>query len=153
MITSVPAELDRAAEGYEAAAGQLRAVLARLPDYLAELDAAKEVNWDSMTSDAYRSVLALLRAPAELMMTEVAALAAEADGIAADLRSYAQQARYLGSLLSLTNGVPAGLEAAGDWVEGLWRDSTEALSSSAARFTEFIDRHGGIPTVLEQMLR
>jgi hypothetical protein len=155
--TTVPSELERAAEAYDAAAERLRGVLARLPDYLADLDRAQEVNWDSMTSDAYRSVLALLRVPAEVMISEVAALAAEADSIAADLRYYAQQARSLMSLLSLPSGVPAGMEAAsdatGEWIEGLWRESRDALNSTAARFTEFIDRHGGIPTLLEHGLR
>ncbi|WP_147383467.1 hypothetical protein [Nesterenkonia natronophila] len=151
--STVPAELERAAEAYDAAAERLRGVLARLPDYLADLDRAKEVNWDSMTSDAYRSVLSLLRVPAEVMTSEVAALAAEADSIAADLRYYAQQARSLMTLLSLANGVPAGMEAASDtaseWIEGLWQESQDALNSTAARFTEFIERHGGIPTLLE----
>ncbi|TLP97416.1 hypothetical protein FEF26_07365 [Nesterenkonia salmonea] len=152
---TVPIELERAAEAYDAAAGRLRGVLARLPDYLGELDRAEDVNWDSMASDAYRAVLGLLRLPAEVMIVEVSTLAAQANAIAADLRYYAQQARTLLTLLSAGSGIPLGDAASGaaDQFTGLWHEARGALEGHASRFTEFIDRHGGIPSLLHEDLR
>lgn len=147
--STVPAELERAAAAYDGAAERLRRVLARLPEYLGELTRAEEVNWDSMTSDAYRSVLELLRLPGEVMIVDVSALAAEAETIAADLRYYAQQARGLLSLLTGDSGVQMGIEAASGaataHMESLWNDARAALEGTAGRFTEFVDRHGGVP--------
>ncbi|NDK32648.1 hypothetical protein [Nesterenkonia haasae] len=157
QAATVPTELERAAEAYDAAAERLRGVLARLPHYLGELDLAEDVNWDSMASDAYRSVLGLLRLPAEVMMVEISTLASEANSIAADLRHYAQQARSLLTLLSAVPAVPlapgAGPGIGGGQFEGLWHEARTALEGHASRFTEFIDRHGGIPSLLHEDLR
>lgn len=154
LSTTVPAQLEQTAESYDAAAERLRGVLARLPDYLAQLDRAEEVNWDSMSSDAYRSVLGLLRLPAEVMIVEVSVLASDANAIAADLRYYARQARTLVSILSAgAAGIESGADELSGRLDGLWNEARDALDGHASRFREYLDRHGGIPTFLHEDLR
>ncbi|WP_120003880.1 hypothetical protein [Nesterenkonia muleiensis] len=156
-VTTVPLQLSQAAEAYDDAAFRLRGVLAKLPEYQGQLDRVEEVHWDSMASDAFRSVLQLLRLPAKLMIVELSALAAEASSIADDLRHYAQQAQNLISLmLSVTASVPLldmAWGAAAEQFEQVWQQATSALGGDAAHFVEFIDRHGGIPHILEQGVR
>lgn len=155
--TTVPLQLIQAADAYDDAAARLSGVLAKLPPYLEQLDRAEQVNWDSMASVSFRSVLQALRVPGKLMSLELSALVTEAKTIAANLRHYAQLAQNLISLLNTAEVSMPGLEtawdAAADRFELAWQEATSALDGDAAVFVEFIDRHGGIPRIVEQAAR
>lgn len=156
-ITTVPLQLTQAAEAYDDAAARLHGVRTTMPEYLGQLELAEQVNWDSMASESYRSVLQLLKVPGKLMILELSALAAEARSIADDLRGYAQQAQNLMSLLTGFSASMPVLDTAWEMVserfQAAWQEATSALDGDAAQFVEFIDRHGGIPQIIEQGAR
>lgn len=146
-ITTVPWQLNQAAEAYDDAAARLSGVLAKMPPYLERLDEVEQVHWDSMASQSFRAVLHLLRAPGHLMSGELVQLISAAQTIATDLRHYAQQAQSV--IFSL--GVVAGTVT--EQLDSIWQEAVSSLSGEAEKFVEFIDRHGGIPHSIEEGIR
>lgn len=146
-ITTVPWQLNQAADAYDDAANRLSSVLAQMPPYLERLDEVEQVHWDSMASQSFRTVLHLLRAPGQLMSVELMQLISAAQSIAADLRNYAQQAQSVIVSLGAVTG------AVTDQLDSVWQEAASSLSSEAERFVEFIDRHGGVPHSIQQGIR
>ncbi|WP_150460932.1 hypothetical protein [Nesterenkonia ebinurensis] len=150
QASTIPQQLYTAADAYDDAAGRLRRVLAKVPDYFAQIDAAERVHWDSMASRTFRTALEALRIPGEFLTAESAALAAQAEAVAADLRSYGDQARYVMSLISTgTHMVGQGIELAQQQTAQAFVGYTLDIfgSNDAVRFIQFAQQGG-----LSQML-
>lgn len=146
-ITTVPWQLNQAADAYDDAANRLGSVLAKMPPYMERLHEVEQVHWDSMASESFRAVLQLLKAPGHLMSLELVQLISAAQSIAADLRHYAQLAQ------SVTFSLGAVTGAVTEQLDSIWQEAVSSLSGEAVRFVEFIDRHGGIPHSIEQGVR
>lgn len=150
QASTVPQQLYSAADAYDDAASRLRRVLATVPDYFALIDRAERVHWDSMASRTFRTALEALRIPGELLTVEAAVLASRAEAIAADLRSYADQARQLMLLIS------TGSQVFGQYMHLAQDEAARSLaglsvdilgSNNALRFMQFA-QEGGVRQLL-----
>lgn len=146
VLNLAGAELERVAGIYAQAARRLIDSSEMGEEYIRQLRAAREVEWESSSAaEAYRMLLYALELDGRDIDNSAYELAAEAYLIAVDLYEAAEKARTVGSLLgSMAGQGAAGLVGSGGSVLS-WAE--EALSSSG-EFMRFLNHFGDIPSVL-----
>lgn len=152
LIATAATELESTAAAYRDVAKVLRNIPDRAEHYLSQLQSAQQVNWNSQAGTAFRQLLEGLRYPGNVLQTEASQLAGTAETIAADLSSYADTARQLGTLVSLLSAVDftavvQDLGAAR--LEGM-RSTAAAATTDAARLVRYVQDNGGIPLLLRE---
>lgn len=154
FIATAAAELDRTAAAYRAAGHVLRGIPDRAEQYLAQLQAAQQVNWNSEAGSAFRQALEGLRGPGTMLQDEAFHLAAAAETIAADLSSYAETARQLGTMVSLLSAVDitaVAQDVGAARLEGMRIAAAEA-ATDAGRLVGYVQDNDGVPPLLRDVV-
>ena len=153
MLTAAATELDRTAAAYREAGKVLQGIPGRTEQYLAQLQAAQQVEWNSAAGTAFRHLVEELRWPGNVLRAEASELAATAEAIAADLSSYAETARQLGALVSVLSAVDftaVAQDLGAARLESMRISAAEA-TADAGRLVMYVQDNGGIPALLREV--
>lgn len=152
LIAAAAVELERTATVYRGAAAVLKGVPDRAQQYLAELENARQVHWNSEAGEAFRRMVEGLRDPGSILSAEAALLAGTAEAIAADLSGYAEVARQLGNVVAALSAVDltAVAEDLGSQRLESMRSSAADAAADAGRFVKYLQDNGGIPWLLQE---
>lgn len=154
FIATAAAELERTAAAYRTAGQVLRGIPDRAEQYLVQLQAAQQVNWNSEAGNAFLQALEALRGPGTMLQDEAVHLAAAAETIAADLSSYAQTARQLGTMVSLLSAADitaVAQDVGAARLEGMRIAAAEA-ATDAGRLVAYVQDNGGVPHLLRDVV-
>lgn len=153
MLTAAATELDRTAAAYREAGKVLQGIPGRTEQYLAQLQAAQQVEWNSAAGTAFRHLVEELRWPGNVLQAEASELAATAEAIAADLSSYAETARQLDALVSVLSAVDftAVAQDLGTARLESMRTSAAEATADAGKLVMYVQDNGGIPALLREV--